>query len=88
MSTTPQIKKNLPESSSHYNYIDLIKKPSTIWLGAVPTTKPVLFYITLKMGKKDNTIMAVKGLLISAKIGGILQFIFIGAMSIFNAPRL
>ena len=65
MSTTPQIKKNLPESSSHYNYIDLIKKPSTIWLGAVPTTKPVLFYITLKLGKKDNTIMAVKGFLIS-----------------------
>ena len=45
-------KKNLPESSSHYNYIDLIKKPSTIWLGTVPTTKPVLFYIALKMKKK------------------------------------
>ena len=84
-------KKNLPESSSHYNYIDLIKKPSTIWLGAVPTTKPVLFYIALKMKKIDQ------GLSIATSQnctdfyilkGGILQFIFIGAMSIFNAPRL
>ena len=42
----------LSHHHSNYNYIDLIKKPSTIWLGAVPTTKPVLFYNALKMKTK------------------------------------
>ena len=46
-------KKKIYLSHHHiYNHIDLIKKPSTIWLGAVPTTKPVLFYNALKMKTK------------------------------------
>ena len=78
-------KKNLPESSSHLQLYRFDKKAinNLAWCCSDNKTRSILH--CSKNEKENNFTQGADFYILK---GGILQFNFFGAMSIFNAPRL